>query len=54
MGGWLGCGVTAVDRADAEQLLVEGPFRGAMLPPVARVLEDVDVSQLDAGHVLPN
>lgn len=54
MGGWLGCGVTAVDRADAEQLLVEGPFRGAMLPPVARVLEDVDVSELDAGHVLPN
>jgi hypothetical protein len=53
-GGWLGCGVTAVDTADAEQLLVQGRFRGAPLPPIARVIEDVDVSELDAGHVLPN
>jgi len=53
-GGWLGCGVTAVDRADAEQLLAEGPFRGAPIPPIDRVIENVDVSELDAGHVLPN
>jgi len=53
-GGWIGCGVTAVDRADAEQLLVAGPFRGTALPPLERVVEDVDVRDLDAGHVLAN
>jgi hypothetical protein len=53
-GGRLGCGVTAVDRADAEHLLVDGPFRGKPLPPVERMIEDVDVGELDAGHVLPN
>jgi hypothetical protein len=52
--GWVGCGVTAVDRADAERLLTEGPFRGGMLPPIERVIEDVDASKLDTGHVLPN
>jgi hypothetical protein len=54
LGAWLGCGVTAVDRADAERLLVDGPFRGKPLPPVERIIEDVDVGELDAGHVLPN
>ena len=53
-GGWIGCGVTAVSRADAERLLTDGPFRGAELPPVEKLIEDADVSELDAGHVLPN
>jgi hypothetical protein len=53
-GSWLGCGVTAVDTEDAERLLVAGPFRGAPLPPIERVVLDVDVSNLDAGHVVPN
>jgi hypothetical protein len=53
-GGWLGCGGTAVDTADAERLLVEGPFRGAPLPPIDRVVQDADVSELDSGHVVPN
>jgi hypothetical protein len=50
----MGCGVTAVDRADAERLLTTGPFEGSKLPAVTRLVEDVDVSDLDAGHVLPN
>jgi hypothetical protein len=53
-GTWLGCGVTAVDRNDAEQLLAEGPFRDLSLPDVVRVVEDVHVGDLDAGHVLSN
>jgi hypothetical protein len=53
-GTWLGCGVTAVDRHDAERLLAAGPFGGSELPPVKRLVEDVDVSELDAGHVIPN
>jgi hypothetical protein len=56
---WTWFGVTAIDVADAVELIRRfvqshrsepiGP-----LPPVARVIEDVDVSTLDAGHVLPN
>jgi hypothetical protein len=53
-GGWIGCGVTAVDRSDAERLLLDDLFGGGGLPPIARLVEDVDVSQLDAGHVIPH
>ncbi len=52
-GAQLGCGVTAVDRADAERLLKAHTFDGE-LPPVVSVVEDVDVQDLDARHVLPN
>ena len=50
----LGCGVTAVDRADAEQLVRSAVFGGDSLPPVVDVVEDVDVRELDQGHVVPN
>jgi hypothetical protein len=53
-GTWMGCDVTGVDRADAEQLLAAGPFAGRTLPPIDGIIEDVDVSELDPGHVLPN
>lgn len=49
----LGCGVTAFDLHDARRLLEERVFRGEA-PPIASVTEDVDVSSLDPGHVLPN
>jgi hypothetical protein len=49
-----GCGVTAHDRADAERLLRQVVFNEAAVPPTRKVVEDVDVSALDAGHVLPN
>jgi hypothetical protein len=49
-----GCGVTAFDRADAEALLRERVFGGAEPPPVANVIENVSVPDLEAGHVLPN
>ena len=50
----LGCGVTAYSYGDALRILSEGPFRTRPLPNVRKVLEDVDVSTLDPGHVLPN
>jgi hypothetical protein len=50
----LGCGVTGVDRSDAEALLAASPLAKDGLPPVREVIEDVDVQTLDAGHVLPN
>jgi hypothetical protein len=48
----LGCGVTGFDRDDALRLLAEA--LGVEPPAPTRVVEDVDVSALDPGHVLPN
>lgn len=48
----LGCGVTAIDKPTALALLKARVFGGRM-PEVLRVIEDVDVSALDA-HVRPN
>lgn len=50
----LGCGVTAVDREDAERLLRGAWFAAQGLPRIHDAIEDVDVRDLDAGHVLPN
>ena len=47
-----GCGVTAFDREDAMRLLSQAI--GGSPPAAVRVIEDVDVSTLDEGHVLPN
>jgi hypothetical protein len=54
IGVLLGCGVTARDRKDSEQLLAERVFGATTLPSITAVTEDVDVSSLDPGHVLPN
>jgi hypothetical protein len=50
----LGCGVTAVDREDAERLLRGSWFAADGLPQIHDAIEDVDVHDLDAGHVVPN
>ena len=50
-----GIGVTATTEAEAHTLAQEAATR--YLPPGAvlgSVVSDVDVSTLDAGHVLPN
>ncbi len=49
----LGCGVTASDIHDA-LLLVGMAFPDLDLGSPLSVIEDVDVSSLDANHVLPN
>jgi hypothetical protein len=50
----LGCGVTAYNYEDALHLLLQVVFTNDVLPPIQEVIEDVDVSTLDANHVLPN
>jgi hypothetical protein len=50
----LGYGVTAYTAEDAFMLLRIELFGGEPLPKIARVIEDVDLSALDARHVLPN
>lgn len=49
-----GCGATGVDQADCLNLIQERIMKGNPLPPARRIVEDVDVSTLDAKHVLPN
>jgi hypothetical protein len=50
----LGYGVTAADERDALELLRNLRFKNREMPPVLRIEEDVDVSTLDPGHVVPN
>ena len=52
VGFTLGCGVTAFSEDDARALL-QGEF--SETPPVIATVEaDVDVSSLDAKHIIPN
>jgi hypothetical protein len=50
----IGVGVTAVDREDALKLVAERVFKGETMPPIKAIRENVDVSTLDEGHVIPN
>jgi hypothetical protein len=49
-----GCGLSAYDYEDALGLLKDRVFEGIDLPSIDNVVEDIDVSILDSGHVLPN
>jgi hypothetical protein len=49
-----GCGVTAYSYDDAISVLHESLFGDDPTPPIEQTTEDVDVSTLDEGHVLPN
>lgn len=50
----IGCGATAFDRDDALAMLRERVFGSHDLPAPEIVVEDIDVSSLDVGHVRPN
>jgi hypothetical protein len=45
------CGVTAYTADDAKSLLQDRVFPKG-LPPITKLIEDVDVSTLDPDHVL--
>ncbi len=49
----MGCGITARDIDDARSILREFVLGESQTLPT-RVIEDVDVQTLDAGHVRPN
>ena len=49
-----GCGLSAYDYEDALELLKNKVFKDMGLPDIENVIQDVDVSTLDSGHVLPN
>lgn len=52
MGDW--GAVSLLDLGDAMSLIRSVALGGDALPPVAEVIEDVEVQALDEGHVLPN
>jgi hypothetical protein len=49
-----GCGITANNYEDAISLISQKFFKSDSLPKIRTQIENVDVSTLDAGHVLPN
>lgn len=50
----MGCGVTALNYEDALQLVSEKLFRDGPMASIKCLVEDIDVSTLDAGHILSN
>lgn len=53
LGSGLGYGVTAYDEADARSILAHLVFEDRA-QELAEVRADVDVRDLDQGHVIPN
>jgi hypothetical protein len=54
IGTLMGCGVTAASRDNALDLLQRQVFRSHTLPLIENCIEDVELSELDSKHVLPN
>lgn len=50
----IGCGVTAFDYTDALKIIDKKIFTTGKRPPVKRMIENVDIRELDQGHVIPN
>ncbi|WPV66103.1 hypothetical protein [Chitinophaga sp. LS1] len=50
----MGCGVTGINYDDVIQILKEKVFSGKDLPKIILVKENIDINELDNGHVLPN
>ena len=49
-----GIGVTAYSRSDAEALACQVAEEFAWPFDAAEVIEDVDIRDLDQGHIIPN
>ena len=47
-------GVTAYSEADALGIIKHVVFPGSAMPDVGEIRADVDVRDLDQGHVIPN
>ena len=50
----IGCGITALNYEDALEIIDEKIFRNNKRPPVKNAVENIDISDLDQGHVIPN
>lgn len=50
----MGCGVTALNYEDALKLINDKLFGNKPMAPIEQLIEDIDISTLDANHILPN
>lgn len=50
----LGCGVTAWTEDDAIWLIRKYVFAGEDVPAIDSIVTDIDIRDLEAGHVRPN
>ena len=50
----IGCGVAAFSYEDALYIIEEKVFKRAGMPAIKKIIENVDISSLDKGHVIPN
>jgi hypothetical protein len=50
----MGCGVTAYNFEDALSILRIKVFKNQSMPPILKFVENIDLTQLDNEHVLPN
>ena len=48
------CGVTAYNYDDAMSLLKKIVFQDGEVPEIRKMIEDIDISSLDEGKILPN
>ena len=49
-----GCGVTAFNEQEAISLIESKIFKSKSMPRIIKIVEDIDISQLDSKHVLLN
>jgi hypothetical protein len=50
----IGCGVTAFDKEDTIKIMSDKIVISIKMPPFKKVLENVDISKLNQGNVIPN
>jgi hypothetical protein len=50
----MGCGITGYNYEDVLDILKQKVFVTKELPTIIRAVENIDISTLDEGHVLPN
>jgi hypothetical protein len=50
----IGCGVSAIDYQDAVEILKRKMFKETEMPKIKRHVPNVDIRELDQGHVIPN
>jgi hypothetical protein len=49
-----GCGVRAIDYDDAINILKQKVFKTIPIPRIRKQIEDVNINDLDQGHVVVN
>ena len=54
LGTLMGCGVTALSKEIAIDILKRKVFKSTKLPEIIECKENIDLSTLDENHVRPN